>query len=1073
MNLWGIVKGLLVRDETDKTKELSIEIDPTATTGTRTTVKSTQTTDRTVNLPDADDTLVGKQTNDVLENKTIDFTAATGNNSLSADASDISYNNSVSGLTATQTQDAIDEVEGRVDVIETTLPNKADIDLNNLSTTAINTDLNPETDNSIDLGTSLLRYAQAFVQSIFTPLVKTLDNSTVDANPTDSLEIKTGDKTAGTGDSGDIIIQPGTSVGGSRGKLLLSDGSEGTVGHIWTSTDVNGRGNWAPNVHTDIGNFVFVDDTMSISTTNADMFIQQNGTGSINFLTSEIIKFSDNHNSDWWGGNIEGVFFDSTQIKASVTGNDAVFIQTTDIASAIGNEPDFYILTGSNTVSSTGATGQLYIGTGDHFDSGSSGRTGNVTLISGYNAGSGTSGDMYFESGGTGSGGGNTGPVFVRSGQAQIGNSGKVTVTSGRGAGIASNSGILELLTGITSNGNSGGIFIKPGIPSGTGNRGLIYLQDGSEGTAGHVWTSTGINGEGQWQAASPSGDAWSDPVDSNIIPDTTGAYNLGSSGLQFGTTYTQGMEMYLDGAYLYMDSLGGRYTQLFTGNTAVDYGGNFNIFNALEFADDSTIINYGGRLDIFTHPSGGASGDLYVGSGDSGINNSGNLILRTGTSSATRGDILIQDGSEGTIGHVWTSTGVSGEGSWAPVSSGANTTLSNLTSPTAVNQDILPGLSFTYDLGSPSAIWNQVHQRWGYFRSSMYLENTGVITTQFDRSASLDYQGSAANGFVLQTNDGISQAYKTESQTVASTNSGSIGIRTGDVSGATSDSGNIVLQTGTATQTRGSIKLIDGSEGNIGDVWKSTGINGEGQWSSQSVNLNVTSVSALYNSTSSDDVILCDASGGAFTVNLFSAVGNNGKVLTIKKTDSSFNQVTIDPNSTETIDLVSTRSLSTDGETIKIISDGSNWHILDWKYNESWFAFTGSGSWINDVSYAAIWKREGINMRVQYKVSVIGGALTAAALTLDLPSGALVKTSGVFANFANTQNWTLGKHNVHDLGTNNLSSGYRVAYNNTSSVKLMYDPNTQVSNTQPITFVNGDEIFVEFLVPISGWDHK
>jgi hypothetical protein len=95
-------------DETDETKKLGVDL-TTATTATKTTIKSEQTVDRTVTLPDADDTLVGKQTTDILENKTIDATAATGNNTFSADASDIEYDNSTSSLVADKVQDAIDE----------------------------------------------------------------------------------------------------------------------------------------------------------------------------------------------------------------------------------------------------------------------------------------------------------------------------------------------------------------------------------------------------------------------------------------------------------------------------------------------------------------------------------------------------------------------------------------------------------------------------------------------------------------------------------------------------------------------------------------------------------------------------------------------------------------------------------------------------------------------------------------------------------------------------------------------------------------------------------------------------
>ena len=46
-----------------------------------------------------------------LENKTIDGTAATGNNTISADSVNITYNNGASGLTATDAQAAIDELK--------------------------------------------------------------------------------------------------------------------------------------------------------------------------------------------------------------------------------------------------------------------------------------------------------------------------------------------------------------------------------------------------------------------------------------------------------------------------------------------------------------------------------------------------------------------------------------------------------------------------------------------------------------------------------------------------------------------------------------------------------------------------------------------------------------------------------------------------------------------------------------------------------------------------------------------------------------------------------------------------
>lgn len=67
MNLWGIIKGLLIQDESDRSKELSLEISPAAATATRTTLSAAQTADRTLALPDTSGVLVEKATTDALD----------------------------------------------------------------------------------------------------------------------------------------------------------------------------------------------------------------------------------------------------------------------------------------------------------------------------------------------------------------------------------------------------------------------------------------------------------------------------------------------------------------------------------------------------------------------------------------------------------------------------------------------------------------------------------------------------------------------------------------------------------------------------------------------------------------------------------------------------------------------------------------------------------------------------------------------------------------------------------------------------------------------------------------------
>lgn len=78
---------------------------------------------------------------------------------------------------------------------------------------------------------------------------------------------------------------------------------------------------------------------------------------------------------------------------------------------------------------------------------------------------------------------------------------------------------------------------------------------------------------------------------------------------------------------------------------------------------------------------------------------------------------------------------------------------------------------------------------------------------------------------------------------------------------------------------------------------------------------------------TSGEIILLGDTTGGAFTINLATAVSNTSKV-TIKKIAGSAT-LTVDANGSQTIDGGLTASIVKVYESITLVSDGSNWHII------------------------------------------------------------------------------------------------------------------------------------------------
>ncbi len=130
----------------------------------------------------------------------------------------------------------------------------------------------------------------------------------------------------------------------------------------------------------------------------------------------------------------------------------------------------------------------------------------------------------------------------------------------------------------------------------------------------------------------------------------------------------------------------------------------------------------------------------------------------------------------------------------------------------------------------------------------------------------------------------------------------------------------------------------------------------------------NTVSKTAAYTATTSDELIAANATGGAFTITLPTAIGNKDKVFTIKKTDSSGNGVTIGTTSSQTIDGATTISLSAQYYSHTVVSDGANWQAV------SKIGAVGGGS--GDVTAASNFPADNAMIRADGSGKGVQGSL-------------------------------------------------------------------------------------------------
>jgi hypothetical protein len=353
-----------------------------------------------------------------------------------------------------------------------------------------------------------------------------------------------------------------------------------------------------------------------------------------------------------------------------------------------------------------------------------------------------------------------SGGLFLQSGGAQSG-SGAITITSG--ASNTGNTGAVLISSGIASSGNSGSVTIRTQTASGT--RGKIFLGPSASVNLATQFSTDPVSGAvsgdfyynttdnsihyyngTSWMALATGGSAANTAlsnlvttsINQDLLPQSDQSNNLGSDSLRWNDLF---VSLISGGSSLLTvktddPASGSSPSAGITINSGAPAGSATGASGAVQFksgaignsgssANTGNVIIGSGDNSV----GSGNSGNLQLSTGAAGSGNSGDIQLTTGASSSgLQGRVLLSSRSLGlpkqssdpgsaTSGDLYYNTGGNvikyyNGTVWTQLATGgtaANTTLSNLTSPTAVNQDLLPDGDSTRNLGQSGFQWDVI----------------------------------------------------------------------------------------------------------------------------------------------------------------------------------------------------------------------------------------------------------------------------------------------------------------------------------------------------------------------------
>lgn len=227
------------------------------------------------------------------------------------------------------------------------------------------------------------------------------------------------------------------------------------------------------------------------------------------------------------------------------------------------------------------------------------------------------------------------------------------------------------------------------------------------------------------------------------------------------------------------------------------------------------------------------------------------------------------------------------------------------------------------------------------------------------------------------------------------------------------------------------------------------------------------TNISSAATLTSADNFANINASASALTVTLPSAVSLTGKPFFIKKTDPTYNLVTVKTNPGETLDGVTATTLATQYEQLNFLSDGANWQVLNRRIDQTWKAFTPTGNFTGSTVYHGMERRVGDSLEIMFDLS-FSGSPNSGNFSLRLPHSLAIDSSKLTRFGAGIDTYGVVNCAKSGVGTHValITQGPDV------SVVSAYgdDGVGQLTELLPFTYANGDAINGRFVVPITNW---